>query len=227
VETANREDEDVVFGVVFDLDGVLLDSEPVWEEVRRGVVAEAGGTWTPDAQRRLLGMNTREWAEFLSRELGTGLDPDATAAVVIDRMRSKYRAELPLLPDASETVQQIGARWPLALASSSPRELIDAVLDVSGLARYFPAVVSADEVARGKPEPDVYLHACESLGIEPRDCVAIEDSTNGLRAAAAAGLRVIAIPQPSNPPDEDVLARVDRVLQDLSELTVALIEQLG
>jgi HAD superfamily hydrolase (TIGR01509 family) len=217
----------VISGVVFDLDGVLLDSEPVWEEVRRGVVAEAGGTWTPDAQRRLLGMNTREWAEFLSRELGTGLDPDATARVVIDRMRGKYREQLPLLSHARETVQHIGARWPLALASSSPRELIDAVLDASGLARYFPAVVSADEVERGKPEPDVYLQACDGLGMDPHRCVAIEDSTNGLRAAAAAGLRVIAIPQPSNPPDDAVLAHVDRVLEDLTELTAALLDEMG
>lgn len=216
----------MVSGVVFDLDGVLLDSEPVWEDVRHSLVAEAGGTWTPEAQRRLMGMNTREWAEFLSQELGTGLDPDSTAAVVIDRMRGRYRDRLPLLPHARTAVRRIGARWPLALASSSPRELIDAVLDLSGLARHFAAVVSSDEVLHGKPAPDVYLHACARLAAEPRQCVAVEDSTNGLRAARDAGLAVIAIPQASNPPDADELARANRVLHDLSDLTVALVEEL-
>lgn len=216
----------MVSGVVFDLDGVLLDSEPVWEDVRHGLVAAAGGTWTAEAQRRLMGMNTREWAEFLSSELGTGLDPDQTATVVIDRMRARYHDRLPLLPGAAMAVQRMAARWPLALASSSPRKLIDAVLELSGLADYFVAVVSSDEVQHGKPAPDVYLHACAGIGAPPERCVAIEDSTNGLRAAAAAGLQVIAIPHSANPPDSDVLSRADRVLRDLSELHVALVDEM-
>ena len=216
----------MVSGVVFDLDGVLLDSEPVWEEVRHGLVKSAGGTWTPEAQRQIMGMNTREWAGFLSGELGTGLDPDQTATVVIDRMRARYRERLPLLPGAAAAVQRIAARWPLALASSSPRKLIDAVLELSGLADYFVAVVSSDEVQHGKPAPDVYLQACAGIDAAPERCVAIEDSTNGLRAAAAAGLQVIAIPHAANPPDPDVLSRADRVLRDLSELRVALVDEL-
>jgi HAD superfamily hydrolase (TIGR01509 family) len=217
----------MVSGVVFDLDGVLLDSEPVWEDVRHGLVAAAGGTWTAQAQRQIMGMNTREWAEFLSGELGTGLDPDQTATVVIDRMRARYRDGLPLLPGAEAAVQRMAARWPLALASSSPRELIDAVLELSGLAGSFVAVVSSDEVAHGKPAPDVYLQACAGIGAAPERCVAIEDSTNGLRAAAAAGLGVIAIPHAANPPDPEALANADRVLRDLSELRVALVDELA
>jgi HAD superfamily hydrolase (TIGR01509 family) len=217
----------VIAGVIFDLDGVLLDSEPVWEDVRHGLVTEAGGTWTADAQRRLMGMNTREWAEYLSRELGSGFDPAATAAVVIDRMRERYKASLPLLPGAQDAVRRIGERWPLALASSSPRELIDAVLDFSGLSESFRVVVSSDEVERGKPAPDVYLRACDALGVPAPASVGIEDSTNGIRAALAAGLHVIAIPQPTNPADPDVVARADVVLGGVSELTTDIVERIG
>jgi HAD superfamily hydrolase (TIGR01509 family) len=217
----------VIAGVIFDLDGVLLDSEPVWEDVRRGLVTEAGGTWTPEAQRRLMGMNTREWAKFLSRDLGSGFDPETTAAVVIDRMRARYKSFLPLLPGAQDGVRLLGQRWPLAVASSSPLELINAVLDFSGLSAFFSAVVSSDDVERGKPAPDVYLRACDTLGAPAAASVAIEDSTNGLRAALAAGMHVIAIPQPSNPADPDVVARADLVLDSVSELTADLVERLG
>lgn len=217
----------MIAGVIFDLDGVLLDSEPVWEDVRHGLVTEAGGTWTGDAQRRLMGMNTREWAEFLSRELGTGFDPETTAAIVIDRMRERYKASLPMLPGAKDAVRLIGERWPLALASSSPRALIEAVLDFSGLSAFFRAVVSSDDVQHGKPAPDVYLRACDALGVTAAACVAIEDSTNGLRAALAANMRVIAIPQPSNPADPDVVARADLVLGSVSALTADVVDRLG
>lgn len=217
----------MIAGVIFDLDGVLLDSEPVWEDVRHGLVIEAGGTWTPDAQRRLMGMNTREWAEFLSRDLGSGLDPGRTAAVVIDRMRERYKAFLPMLPGAQDAVRRLGERWPLGLASSSPRELIDAVLDFSGLSGFFRSVISSDEVEHGKPAPDVYLRACESLGVPATASVAVEDSTNGLRAAVAANMYVIAIPRPDNPADPDVVARAQLVLDSVSALTTDVVESLG
>jgi beta-phosphoglucomutase-like phosphatase (HAD superfamily) len=217
----------MIEAVVFDLDGVLIDSEPVWEEVRRGLVAERGGRWLPEAQRRLMGMSTPEWARYLSGDLGVGLPPDQVADVVVDRMGRRYREHLPLLPGAVEAVGRMAARWPLGLASSSARPLIDAVLDAAGLAGSFRVTVSTEEVARGKPAPDVYLEVARRLKLEPGACVAVEDSSNGLRSAAAAGLRVVAVPHPRYPPDPDALQRADLVIASLAELTADRVGSLG
>lgn len=217
----------MIEAVVFDLDGVLIDSEPVWEEVRRGLVAERGGRWPPEAQRRLMGMSTPEWARYLSDDLGVGLPPEQVADLVVDRMGRRYREHLPLLPGAVEAVGRIRARWPLGLASSSARPLIDAVLDAAGLAGSFQATVSTEEVARGKPGPDVYLEVARRLEVEPDACVAVEDSSNGLRSAAAASLRVVAVPHPRYPPDPDALQQADLVIGSLAELTADSVESVG
>ena len=213
--------------VIFDLDGVLIDSEPVWEEVRRALVAERGGTWQPDSQKRLMGMSTREWARYLSEDLGVGLAPDEVAGLVIDRMEQRYRVRLPLLPGATTTVERMAERWPLGLASSSPPRLIRVVLEAAGLLHHFATAISTEEVARGKPAPDVYLAAAAKLAVAPGRCVAIEDSTNGLRSASAAGLRLIAVPRPEYPPGPDALAAADLVLFGLRQLTVDAVEHLG
>ena len=214
----------MIDAVVFDMDGVLVDSEPVWEEVRRAVVAEHGGRWAPDAQQRLMGMNTAEWARYLSDELRVGLRPDAVADLVVRRMGERYAADLPMLPGAVDAVRRAADRWPLGLASSSPRVLIDAVLAAAGIADLFAATVSSDEVERGKPAPDVYLTAAARLDVAPHRCAAVEDSSNGLRAAAAAGLRVIAVPRPDHPPEPDALAGAAVVVRSLTELTPELLE---
>jgi HAD superfamily hydrolase (TIGR01509 family) len=213
--------------IVFDLDGVLIDSEPVWEAVRRAVVAEGGGWWMPDTQRRLMGMGTTEWARYLSEDLGVRLTPEEVARTVIDRMEAAYRQELPLLPGAVEAVRRIGGRWRLGLASSSPPEVIRLVLAQAGLGDAFAATASSDEVGSGKPAPDVYLLAARRLGVDPARCVAIEDSSNGVRSAAAAAFRVVAIPRPSYPPDPDALERASLVLGDLSGLTPEALERLA
>ncbi len=209
----------MIAAAVFDLDGVLVDSEPVWERVRRGLVAERGGRWAPDAQRRLMGMSTPEWARYLSEDLGAGLPPDEVAALVIDRMAASYRERLPLMPGAVEAVRRLAARWPLGLASSAPAVLIETVLESSGLRPCFQVTMSTEQVARGKPAPDIYLAVAARLGCSPPDCAAVEDSSNGLRSAAAAGLRVIAIPHPQYPPDPDALAAASLVLPTLADLT--------
>jgi len=217
----------LIEAVVFDLDGVLVDSEPVWEEVRREVVAAHGGHWAPDAQDRLMGMSTAEWSAYLVADLGVRLTPDEVAHVVVSAMAERYRSHLPLLPGAVDAVRLMGSRFTLGLASSSPRSLIDAVLDASGLRPAFAAVRSTEEEARGKPAPDVYLTVARLLGVDPGSCAAVEDSSNGLRSAAAAGLAVIAVPRPSYPPAPDALALARRVLPSLTELTVAAVTALG
>ena len=209
----------MIKAVVFDLDGVLIDSEPVWEQVRRGLVAERGGHWAPDAQRRLMGMSTPEWARYLSEDLGVGLPPDQVAIQVIDRMTARYTEHVPLMDGAVDAVHRVAARWPLAVASSAPAVLIQTVLKAAGLRSCFSVVMSTEQVAHGKPAPDIYLAVTAALGCPPPDCAAVEDSSNGLRSAAAAGLLVIAIPQPQYPPDPDALARASLVLPSLAGLT--------
>jgi HAD superfamily hydrolase (TIGR01509 family) len=215
-----------VAAVVFDLDGVLIDSEPVWEEVRRAYVAEHGGRWRPEAQRRLMGMSTQEWAAYLSRDLGVGRPPEVVAAEVLERMAERYGQRPPLLEGAVPAVERLAARWPLGLASSSSRRLIELVLGASGLAGRFRATVSTEEVAHGKPAPDAYLEVAARLGVAADECVAVEDSSNGVRSAAAAGMRVIAIPTPRYPLDDDAAARASAVLGGLDELTAATVERL-
>jgi len=216
----------MIEAVVFDLDGVLIDSEPVWERVRRELVAERGGHWAPDAQHKLMGMSTPEWARYLSEDLGVGLPPAQVAAEVVDRMAASYRERIPLLPGAVEAVHRLAARWPLGVASSAAAVLIETVLQSSGLRPYFSVTMSTEQVAHGKPAPDIYLAVTAQLGCSPPDCAAVEDSSNGLRSAAAAGLRVIAIPQPQYPPDPDALAATSLVLPSLAELTTDVVSAL-
>lgn len=212
--------------VVFDLDGVLIDSEPVWERVRHGLVDERGGRWLPDTQSRLMGMSTPEWARYLSADLGVDLPPEQVAAAVVQRMSACYTQGLPLMPGAADALRRVGKRWRLAIASSSPRALIDTVLAIADWTRLFDVTISTEEVGSGKPAPDVYLAAVRQLKVAPASAVAVEDSTNGLRSAAAAGLRLIAVPRPGYPPAADALDGADLVLSGLAELSIAAVESI-
>jgi HAD superfamily hydrolase (TIGR01509 family) len=209
----------VIEAVVFDMDGVLIDSEPVWERVRRGFVASRGGHWPADAQDRMMGMSTAEWSAYISADFGIDLTPQQVAEQVIAAMKAEYEQHLPLLPGAIDAVRSLAAQWPLGLASSSPRSLIESVLSTADLGSAFAAVVSSEEVPLGKPAPDVYVAAAERLSVSPKACAAIEDSSNGLRSASAAGFTVIAIPRPEYPPAPDALASARLVLSSLTNLT--------
>jgi HAD superfamily hydrolase (TIGR01509 family) len=211
--------------IVFDLDGVLVDSERVWDEVRQRVVADRGGSWPAGATTAMQGMSTPEWAAYLGELIGGG-DPGELARQVVEAMADRYREHVPLLPGAVEAVRALAGRWPLAVASSSPPELIRVVLAAAGVADRFRVTVSSEEVARGKPAPDVYLAAAERLGVDPAACVAIEDSANGLRSAAAAGMTVVAVPNPHFPPPADALALARATVPIPAGLTPEMIGQL-
>lgn len=211
--------------VIFDLDGVLLDSEPAWEAARREVTLEAGGRWRDDAQTEMMGMSTSEWSAWMHEALGVPLDPERIVREVLSRMERSFRERLPLLPGAREAVTALAEDWTLGLASSSSRPLIDLALELGGLAGHFRATVSSEEVERGKPAPDVYLRAAELLAVDPEGCVAIEDSGNGIRAGAAAGMRVIAIPDRDFPPEPEALELAAAVLESLSELEPQAVER--
>ena len=214
----------MIAAVVFDLDGVIVQTEEIWDDVREAYAGEHGARYDADAQRAMMGMSSLEWSAYMNEELGMPVEPEEISAEVVRRMQARYRERLPLVDGAADAVRRLAARWPLGLASSSNRALIDAVLELSGLADSFRATVSSEEVARGKPAPDVYLECARRLGVAPGACTAIEDSHAGIRSAKAAGMRVVAIPNPTYPPEPAALGEADVVLSSLAELTPAAID---
>lgn len=205
--------------MIFDLDGVLVDSETIWDEVRRAVVDEYHGTWRDEATRAMQGMSTPEWATYLAHELGVHLRPGEVAKVVVERMARRYAENPPIIEGAPDVVREVAKQWPVAIASSSPPLLIKGFLDVTGLP--VGAAVSSEQVGAGKPAPDVYLRAAELLGVDPKECAAVEDTTNGLRSALAAEMTVYAVPNPHFPPDPAVLAQTT-VVPTIADLPGAL-----
>jgi HAD superfamily hydrolase (TIGR01509 family) len=209
----------VIEAVVFDLDGIIVDSEHVWDDVRRELAHDRGGRWHERASRDMMGMSSVEWSLYMRDVVGLAETPEEINAEVVRRMKAVYRERLPLIPGAVGAVERLAARWPLGLASSSNRELIDLVLEVSGLDRLFGVTVSSEEVARGKPAPDVYLEAARRLEAAPERCAAVEDSEAGIRSARAAGMRVLVVPNEHFPPADEALAEADVLLDDVAGLT--------
>jgi HAD superfamily hydrolase (TIGR01509 family) len=208
----------VIDAIVFDLDGVIVDSEQVWDEVRQAYTREVGGAFTEAATRAMMGMSSPEWSRYMSESLGVPGTPEEINAAIVERMLERYAGAPPLIAGAAAAVRRIAARWPLAIASSSNPELIEVVLRAAGIDSLFKVAVSSQQVARGKPAPDVYLEAVRRLGAEPGRCAAIEDSQAGIRSAKAAGLLVVAVPNPHFPPDDEALAQADIVLGSIAEL---------
>jgi HAD superfamily hydrolase (TIGR01509 family) len=217
----------MIEAVVFDLDGLLVDSEQLWDQAREALARERGGRWHDRAQADMMGMSSPEWSRYMHERIGLRESPEEISAEVVRRMEARYRDQLPLLPGAREAVERLAARWPLGLASSSNRPLIDLTLELSGTAPCFRATVSFEEVARGKPAPDVYLEAMRRLGVDPTRTAAIEDSHNGILSAATAGMRVVAIPNRRFPPGDEAVAQADVVLDSLDELTPETVSRLG
>jgi HAD superfamily hydrolase (TIGR01509 family) len=217
----------VIEAVVFDLDGVLVDSEHVWDEVREELARERGGRWHERAQADMMGMSSLEWSRYMHEVIGLAEPPEEINAEVVRRMEARYDEELPLIDGAVEAVERLSASFRLGLASSSNRPIIDAVLEAAGLTSRFEATVSSEEVARGKPASDVFLEAARRLGLLPERVAAIEDSANGIRAARAAGMRTIAIPNRRYPPPADALALADLVLDDLHRLSAEAVSGGG
>jgi HAD superfamily hydrolase (TIGR01509 family) len=216
--------ESVIEAVVFDLDGVIVDSEHVWDAAREALARERGGRWHEGAQQDMMGMSSVEWSRYMHDVIGLKDPPEEISAEVVRRLEATYREELPLIDGATEAVARLAERWPLAVASSSNRPIIDLVLGLSDLDRFFRATVSSEEVPRGKPAPDVYLEAARRLGTDPQRSAAVEDSRNGILSASAAGMRVVAIPNTRFPPDEEALAAADVVLYSIDDLTPDIVE---
>jgi HAD superfamily hydrolase (TIGR01509 family) len=209
------------------MDGVLVDSEPLWVRARQDLVRAAGGRWLPEAETAMMGISSDRWSAYMHDRLGLEhLTPERIRAEVIERMIALYRAQVPLLPGARAAVETTAARWPLAVASGSDRVLLDTVLASSGLADCFTATVAGDEVVEGKPAPLIYEEACRRLGVAPGRCLAIEDSGAGIESALAAGMKVVAIPRLGFEPGPGVLSRATAVLPDLTRLDPDLVTGL-
>ena len=210
--------------VIFDLDGVLVDSEQVWDAARRQLTEDSSGRWSESATQDMMGMSSIEWSRYMHEELGVKMPPEEISAAVVKRMEELYREHLPLIPGACEAVERVAARWPLGLASSANRPVIEVVLELSGLGDLFETTVSSEEVARGKPAPDVYLEAARRLRVDPALCAAVEDSSSGILSAHAAGMRVVAIPNRTFPPSEAALKAADAAIPSLQELHQEVID---
>ena len=209
--------------VVFDLDGVLLDSEHVWDNVREELARERGGRWHDRAQADMMGMSSPEWSRYMHDVIGLEDSPGEINDEVVRRLLERYAEGLPLIEGTIAAVERMAGFFRLGLASSSNRAVIDAVLERAELARLFEVTVSSEEVPRGKPAPDVFLEAARRLGVAPDRCAAVEDSGNGIRAAHAAGMRVIAIPNRRYPPTDNAVELTDAVVDSIAVLSRELI----
>ncbi|HML00785.1 MAG TPA: HAD family phosphatase [Acidimicrobiales bacterium] len=217
----------MIEAVVFDLDGVLLDSEALWDDARHRAAVEEDGHWTAGATAAMQGMSSPEWSAYMHDKLAVDLDPGRIVDLVVGKLLARYEEGLPLLPGALEAVRRLGRRWRLGLASSANRVVIDRVLDLAGVGELFAVTVSSEEVARGKPAPDVYLEALRRLAVGAETCVAVEDSANGVRSALGAGMHVVVVPNPDFRPSGEVLAAADAVVRSLDDLTIELVDGIG
>lgn len=217
--------------VVFDMDGVLIDSEDVWLAVRQAFAAGIGRRWTAADQLATMGCSTDAWSQVMVQRLGLdgpgGMPASEVAAAVVDGLREHYRQHLPVRDGAVAAVQRLAARWPLALATGSPAKVGRFVLDAMGLAPLFAHCAFGDEVANGKPAPDIYRLALDRLGVGPGQAVGIEDSGNGIRSLHAAGMGIIAAPSPQYPVKAEVIALADACIDHLDELDAALVEHVA
>lgn len=216
---------DLIEAVIFDMDGVLLDSEQIWDKAREQYVKDVGGRWIPTAQRDMMGMSSTEWSQYMHDVLSVPRSAQQINADVIVLIEEIYKRDgFPIIDGAVEAVERLAARWPLGLASSSNRPIIDFVMASTAFGPLFKVTVSSEEVARGKPNPDVYVRAAELLGARPERCAGIEDSHNGILAIRNAGMRAIAIPNPHYPPHPVALRAASVVLATIEQLNEKIIE---
>lgn len=211
-------------GVIFDMDGLLIDSEPAWDKARAELAAQYGKPWTTKDHHNVMGVSTLEWTMYMINHFETDMAPEEMQKLVIDQMASMYNAQIPFFPGAVELVQKVAASYPTGLASGSPRQLIDIVTGYSGFDGCFQVIISADEIGKGKPAPDVYLATAERMGLDPTKCACLEDSGFGILSGKAAGMLVIAVPDERFPPAKELVDQADIVLGSLAEFSFGLLE---
>ncbi len=214
----------MIQAVIFDMDGLLLDSEVYWEQARAEFCESHGCTWTPEDELMVKGNNSAEWAQSINERCHLDVTSTEIIRGVSVRMRALYDRHLPLLPGAVDVVRVVAVEYPLAIASSSPPELIEHAMTAAGIRECFAATVSADRAGRGKPAPDVFLLAAKELGVAPSSIAVFEDSSAGIASAHAAGMTVIAVPNPHYPPSDAALSRASLVLPSLEQFRIEMLD---
>lgn len=215
----------MIQAVIFDMDGLLVDSEPAWFTARRELLARFGKRWSDDDQKRLMGVSTATWVDYVTDKLEGTMPREAVLHTIVGMMAEAYQGgDVPLLPGASDALDYCVSRYRVGLASGSPRQLIDAALTGAGWQRCFEQVISSDECARGKPAPDVYMEIMQRMELSPETTVVVEDSVAGVLAGKDAGAKVVAVPGRYTPPDDEALERADARLESLHALPTALSE---
>ena len=217
----------MINAVIFDMDGLLVDSEPAWNRARVELLAQHGKTWTEADQLAQAGVHTDVWVSALYEKLGGQLGREQVFEEIVGRMAGYYEGgEVPILPGAEEALSACAGRYRVGLASGSPARLIEACLHGAGWGGFFEGLISSDEVDHGKPAPDVYVELMRRMALDPAATAVIEDSGAGIRSGKAAGARVVAVPNPSTDPGPDVLSLADTRIASLTELMGAL-DRLG
>lgn len=213
--------------IVFDMDGVLIDSEVIWQRVRADYAAALGHVWTHEDQMAMLGCSTPVWSEQMRQRLGLlHLRAQDVADQVKQRVQAAFESALPTRPGAAEALEALAQHYPLALASGSPRNLVDCAMRLTGFGRYFQSIWTGDDVQHGKPHPEIYLRAVAALGVAPGEALGVEDAPNGLLALRAAGMRAVAAPCPEFPLDAPTLALANVTIDSLRSLTPTLVQSL-
>ncbi|ABM57798.1 HAD family hydrolase [Verminephrobacter eiseniae] len=217
--------------VVFDMDGVLIDSEVIWRQVRTEFCAENGMCWSAADQESTMGCNTAMWSRIMVQRLQLrarlGMDEAAIAREIKARLLSKYQARLPEREGAIAAVQRVATRYKVALASGSPNDIAAHVMRVTGLDRVFLAATYGDDVAQGKPAPDIYLDVLRKIGVAPQHALGVEDSGNGIRSLHAAGMGIIAAPGPEFALTDELLALADGCIGSMTELSLDMVRDIG
>lgn len=217
----------MIEAVIFDMDGLLIDSEPFWDKARSSMAAKAGKDWNKDDHKAVMGVSTSEWVGYMISRLELVMSPKAVEQKIVAEMVTLYQRQIPYLPGAAEAVALSAAKYPTGLASGSPRSLIDTVTGDKALKGKFKAILSSDQIEHGKPSPDIYLATAKMLGARPKNCVCLEDSGNGILAGKNAAMKVIAVPDSRFPPGAEKLHAADVVLESLSEFSLEILEKLG
>lgn len=210
----------MIEAIIFDMDGLLIDSEPCWDEARRIMANEVGVDWNKDDHKAVMGVSTHEWVSYMKKRLSLEIEDKELEERIISNMRQIYSERIPFLPGALETVTLASSNYPTGLASGSPQGLIDTVTSDPGLQGKFQVILSGDNFEKGKPAPDIYLAAAKHLQVEPEKCVCLEDSGNGILAGKNAGMKVIAVPDPRFMPSQEKLGQADLILSSLQDFSL-------